>query len=304
MTVKLNATILKVTLGICTLFIFSCNSKEDKKLQTLTQGQASILVDESFEPVMQAQLEVFQNQYTAKITLVNKPESEAIKLLLSDSINIAILSRELNADETKALAHRNIVPKITPFATDAIALITDTTSKDTLVDLQEVINFIQGKPSKVKRLVFDNPGSSTVRYMKELAKVDNLPTKEVYSLKSNDEVIKYVAENPGAIGVIGVNWVLQPSTTMQQYVEKVKIMGVKNVKGQVGDNEYNKPTQSSIGGGLYPLTRQLYVLNYQGGSGLGMGFASFVAGEIGQRIILKSGLLPVRLPSRQIKIQK
>jgi phosphate transport system substrate-binding protein len=30
---------------------------------------------------------------------------------------------------------------------------------------------------------------------------------------------------------------------------------------------------------------------------LGMGFASFVAGDIGQRIILKSGLLPIRTPA-------
>jgi phosphate transport system substrate-binding protein len=34
-----------------------------------------------------------------------------------------------------------------------------------------------------------------------------------------------------------------------------------------------------------------------------MGFASFVAGDIGQRIILKSGLLPVRIPGRRINIR-
>jgi len=34
-----------------------------------------------------------------------------------------------------------------------------------------------------------------------------------------------------------------------------------------------------------------------------MGFASFVAGDIGQRIILKSGLLPVRVPGRRINIR-
>jgi hypothetical protein len=31
-----------------------------------------------------------------------------------------------------------------------------------------------------------------------------------------------------------------------------------------------------------------------------MGFASFVAGDIGQRIILKAGLLPVRMPPRKV----
>jgi phosphate transport system substrate-binding protein len=46
------------------------------------------------------------------------------------------------------------------------------------------------------------------------------------------------------------------------------------------------------------------MLNYQGKEGLGMGFASYIAGEIGQRIILKSGLLPVRIPSRIIQLRK
>jgi phosphate transport system substrate-binding protein len=46
------------------------------------------------------------------------------------------------------------------------------------------------------------------------------------------------------------------------------------------------------------------MLNYQGKAGLGMGFASFIAGEIGQRIILKSGLVPVKIPSRNIIVRK
>jgi phosphate transport system substrate-binding protein len=34
-----------------------------------------------------------------------------------------------------------------------------------------------------------------------------------------------------------------------------------------------------------------------------MGFASFLGGERGQRIILKSGLVPERVPSRKIMIR-
>jgi phosphate transport system substrate-binding protein len=31
-----------------------------------------------------------------------------------------------------------------------------------------------------------------------------------------------------------------------------------------------------------------------------MGFGSFITGERGQRIVLKSGLVPIRFPSRKI----
>jgi len=39
-------------------------------------------------------------------------------------------------------------------------------------------------------------------------------------------------------------------------------------------------------------------------SGLGSGFISFVAGEKGQRIILKSGLVPATMPIRLVKVKK
>jgi phosphate transport system substrate-binding protein len=60
----------------------------------------------------------------------------------------------------------------------------------------------------------------------------------------------------------------------------------------------------NIAEGTYPLARDLYIINCQGYSGLGMVGFSFVAGDIGQRIILKSGLLPVRMPGRNIIIKK
>ena len=101
------------------------------------------------------------------------------------------------------------------------------------------------------------------------------------------------------IGVVGVNWLSQPMPEMQEYVDKVNVLSVKSLSG----GNYYSPSQNNIAEGKYPLARDLYIINGQGYSGLGMGFASFVAGDIGQRIILKSGLLPVRVPGRRINIR-
>ncbi|MBP6757998.1 MAG: substrate-binding domain-containing protein, partial [Flavobacterium sp.] len=173
-------------------------------------------------------------------------------------------------------------------------------NNDTLIDLKQVIGFMQGKTSsKIKGLVFDNPNSSTVRYMNTLAGIKSIPETGVYSFKTNDEVIKFVAQNDGMIGVLGLNWLTQPLPEMQQYVDQVNVLNVKGISGQ----NYYAPTQNNIAEGKYPLARDLYIVNGQGYSGLGMGFASFVAGDIGQRIILKSGLMPVRVPGRKIIIR-
>ena len=208
--------------------------------------------------------------------------------------------RNLTKEELKVFQSKKINPKITPFATDAVALIRSKTSNDTLVALQEVIDFINGKTvSSIKGLVFDNANSSTVRYFSDLVGIPVNNQKNVFSLKTNQEVIKYVAEHDGMIGVVGINWIFQPPLDLQESVDKVNVLGVKDTKATT----FEFPTQDNLAQGKYPLARHLYFVNCQGYSGLGMGFASFLGGERGQRIILKSGLVPERVPSRKIMIR-
>ena len=284
------------------VFVYSCNqSTGSKKEETILKGSTSIFVDETLTPIMEDQVAVFENNYEAKIKLISKSESETVNSLFNEKGAIAVLSRNLTEEELKVFQQRKIRPKITPFATDAVAFISNKSNKDTLIALADVISFMQGKEiASIKGLVFDNPNSSTVRYMNSLANLKAIPEKGVFSFKTNDEVIKHVSENYGMIGVVGVNWLSQPRPAMQKYVAKVNTLSVKALAG----TEYVLPSQNNIAERKYPLARDLYIINGQGYSGLGMGFASFVGGDVGQRIILKSGLLPVRIPTRKFTITK
>jgi phosphate transport system substrate-binding protein len=283
--------------------LFSCQNNTGSVQQSYTSGFEQILVDESFAPIIEDQEYLFENTYSdAKLDLIMKSENELLDLFLSDSIQVAVLSRLLTPQETKHFESKKITIRINRFAIDGIALITKNPSKDSTVLVSDIINVLKGSGSTIQSLVFDNANSSTVRYFKELAGVNELPTKGVYALKSNPEVIRYVHENPGTIGVIGVNWMVQPPTELEKIVGDLKILGVKNLEGQAGSDAFYKPTQNDIALGLYPLTRSLYIINCEGGAGLGTGFASFIAGERGQRIVLKSGLLPDSIPSREINI--
>lgn len=282
------------------ILIVACNQVTNKtEDETILKGSTTIYVDETLAPIIQDQVDVFENEYEAKVKIVAKSESETVNSLFNEKAAIAILSRSLTSEELKNFKQKKINPKITIFATDAIAFITNKSNKDTLVALKDVVSFMQGKPvASIKGLVFDNLNSSTVRYMNSLAGINTIPEKGVFSFKSNDEVIKYVSENVGMIGVIGFNWLSQPLPAMQKYVDNVTTLSVKGLKA---DNYY-VPSQNNIAEGKYALARDLYIINCQGFSGLGMGFASFVAGDVGQRIILKSGLLPVRIPTRKFTI--
>lgn len=283
---------------------FACNQKGNGAIEeTILKGSVTVMVDESILPVIEDQVQVFESKYDAKITLIPKSETEIVQQMATGKVDLAILTRELTKSEASFFEKKQINARVTPLATDAIALISHKNNRDTLVDVQNVIKFVREEGNtSFKGLVFDNANSSTVRYIKELTNVSNLPKDKVFSFKTNNEVIKFVSENPGMIGVVGVNWLYEPTGNMVETVKKVKVLAVK--EDSMSKSSYEKPDQDHMASGLYPLTRTIKMLNYQGKSGLGMGFASFVAGEVGQRIILKSGLVPVRVPSRIITIRK
>lgn len=284
------------------LFVF-CTKKGESKIEndTVLEGKTTILVDETLKPIIEDQVQVFESIYNAKITINAKSEAELIQSLVKGDSRIAIVSRTLNNNELKIFENKKITPKIKPFAKDAIALISNKNNNDTLIALQNIIDFVQNKnQSKIKGLVFDNPNSSTARYICEIAGLQKLPENGIFSFKTNDEVIKYVSQNNGFIGVVGVNCIFQPMPDIQQYVEAINVLEVKGINS----TNYYSPTQNNIAEGVYPLARDLYIINCQGYSGLGMGFGSFITGETGQRIVLKSGLVPVTFPSRKLQIRK
>jgi phosphate transport system substrate-binding protein len=301
---------LVVVTALASGMFVSC--KNDTKTTTndgidenMTYGNLTLYTDATVQPIVEDVVAVFGSIYNkAHITQVNKSESEIVNAMIRDSAHVAVLTRLLTDEEQSNFTKTGIKPKITHFATDALALVTNKTATDSVINLEEVYKVLQGNPTgKIKQLVFDSAGSSTIQMLMKEAGVSKIPSKNVYSLKSTQDVIKFVHDNAGSIGVVGVNWLVQAPPQLEKYVENIKVLGVDNVKIDKGAKKYYKPSQSNIGAGLYPLTRKLYLLNYQGKLGLGMGFANYVTAPDGQRIILKSGLLPVEIPPRELEVR-
>ncbi len=278
------------------LLVLACRERSEKAAdETILTGSTTIVLDEAFLPIVEDVATVFESDYNAKITLKPTSEAESVNMLINQSVSIAILSRQLDSAEINLFKSKKIIPRQTKFGSDAIALIRSRESNDSLLDPETLRQFIRGNDVKgIDGLVFDNVNSGAARQLMEFADVASLPQK-AYSFKTNLEVIRYVAHNRGMVGVVGLNWLSQPSPEVARDMKNIEVLKIKNIKG-----DYVRPSQNALAEGNYPLARDLFLVNCQGFQGLGMGFASFIAGERGQRIILKSGLLPVRIPGRKI----
>lgn len=301
---KINFKAIVLSLAIFAA-LQSCkqNTSTKEPLDGFMSGTAKFVGDESFSPIIDEELYVFKALFPkANPVVVYKPEANVINDLLNDKVRVVILSRNLDTSEIAVLKKRSLVPDVNKFAVDAIALIVDQASADTGITINEIKSMLNGKSKTDRNIVFDNPNSSLVRYLKDLSGNKELKQKNIYALSSNKEVIKYVSTHPNSIGITGFNWLNDPDKDYAEAVDKVKILGVKDESSKIAPGEYFKPSQTTLVQHTYPLSRSLYIIDCSGRKGLGSGFASFLASENGQRIILKSGLLPDSIPQREISI--
>ena len=122
-------------------------------------------------------------------------------------------------------------------------------------------------------------------------------------MKTNEEVINHVTKTPAALGVIGANWVGNKSdTTRLSFNESVRVMAVSNSGHATVANSY-KPYQAYLALREYPLTHVVYILVNDPRMGLPTGLMTFLTGDRGQRIILKSGIVPATQPVRLVNVK-
>lgn len=305
-------------IGLCALGILvSCNHKpKDGRTDTYTSGVIEITADESFQPIVQEEVDVFEGVFPlAGIVPRYTTEVDAVNLLLKDSVRLAITTRTLTAEEMNSFHSRKFYPQEIKLATDGLALIVNRQNPDTLISVRDIRRILTGEvkswkevypDSRLKeiRVVFDNPNSSTVRFATDsICGRQLLSTTVVKALRTNQQVIDYVAQTPDAMGVIGVNWLGNRSdTTNLSFRDEIRVMAVSAEEVATSENSF-KPYQAYLYYGNYPLARSIYILLNDPRNSLPWGFASFLTSDRGQRIILKSGLVPATQPVRIVDVK-
>jgi phosphate transport system substrate-binding protein len=285
------------------LFFISCNEKSGEKKNKkddILSGEITVLVDETLMPIVEEQKEVFESSYyNAKIKLVAKPEIQSINELIKGEAAMIILSRELNEEEKKSFDQRSITPRVYQFAYDAVALVANV-NRDSTIKTETILDLMRGKSVDGTKLIIDNPNSSLVRYFREVGKIDKIANNFIEVKGEANSILNEVADGSSNIGLISYNQYL---SLERHFTKKDKIRILSVLNDTLQSPTYVKPTQASLSTGEYPLRREVNVLNYQPNLGLGMGFSAFLTGDRGQRIVLKSGLLPAKMPGREIIIR-
>jgi phosphate transport system substrate-binding protein len=307
---------LFLLLSVLLLTISGCTTKRTsvRNIPTDTdkKGSIKISVDESFKPVIDEQVKVFENTYPeAHITVEYKPEADCFRDLDSAGTRMIIVTREPDSAE-KAYYYDKLTYNLVygMVARDAIAVVVNRSNADSIFSREDLRSILDGTSEKNFQVVFDGlKATSTVRYaIDSILNGKKFDTGRVRAVDNSQDVLNYVAANVNAIGFVGVSWIGNPESVEQvKMLEKVNIALIKCENCLTEETNYClKPTQRYILSRQYPLTRGLYYIAKENYPGLSRGFAEFMWQEKGQLIFKRAYLAPAHLPFiiRKTKINK
>lgn len=261
------------------------------------KGVIHISCDESFKPVIDAQVEVYQASFPdTRIIVHYKPEADCLRDFLVDSIRMVIATRGFSeAERALMIDSLKIGPEKLTVAYDAIAVVVHPKARDSFFTMNDIRDLISGKFNKNLIPVFDGlKATSTVRFMIDSVLHGGNLGPNVVAAQSSEGLIDYVSKTPEAVGFIGVSWVgNKEDTTQQSFLKKVRIARIESTDSA---NAFVQPVQYLIYTKSYPMVRDLVYVLKEHHAGLGKGFANFLKSERGQLIFRRAYLYPALRP--------
>lgn len=291
----------------------SLNMKDTKHT-----GDITFYADESYAPILEEELEVYKLiNSSANITPKYTTETEAIDSLLKQHIHLAVVARRFTQNEKDYIKAKGWSFSEVPLGYDGLSFIINNENTDSCLSVNQVKDILLGKlnqwkdinpSSKMKEIMvcFDNEGSSATRYASDsILGGKQINSPNIYGVKKSAEVLTFVENHKNAIGIIGSNWLNDKrDTTNITFKRNIRVVSISKDEKATPQNSY-QPFQYYLLTGDYPFARTVYALMIDPSRGLSWSFGNWMQGPKGQRIILKSNLLPYRgdLTIRRVNVE-
>lgn len=295
---------MKWTSGTLLLALAGCTSSppDPRTDDRPTFGEIELLADADFRDLVEDERKVFEAVYTdARLNIRYLPERELATVMLNDSVRMVFASFAPGDEQLAFLRPRRLVPHVEDVATDGIAVLVAPDHPIDSLSVEGLRSILEGRATGILaglRALFDGPGSGAARTLVDsLLDGDATRLRNGVAAKGPDDLVRTIADDPGTIGILSFARFSDADDPAHRSLRaRVKVVAVSDTGRAV------LPSQSTLADRQYPLRRKVRMIMTEGKSGLGTGFASFVAGPKGQRIVLKQGLAPERVPVREINI--
>ena len=244
----------------------------------------------------QAWAEAFMKTNTkVSVAVTGGGSGTGIAALLSNTCDIAELSRELKSEEIAMAREKGFEPKQITVALDGLAVVVHPANPLSRLTLDQLAAIFSGSVSNWKEVggsdlpivvLSREVNSGTHVYFKEHVLRRNRKDSQVefaanaLMLSSSQAIADEVAQNSGAIGYYGMGYISV----------KEKALAV----AMDANSPYIQPSIENVINKAYPISRPLLMVTRGQPLGLVARFINFVLSAEGQRIVVKIDFVPVK----------
>ena len=302
-------------------FFSSCGEKKakDGRTDTPTSGTIEFYADESLSPIIDEERTQFEFEFPkAKLKPIYSDEVTGLQKIKDFKTTLLFTTRHLKDSEIAYLKSKsNVIPSVFPIGYDGLAFIVNKNNQDTCITVNDIKRVLTGKATKWRDIVpgskrgdieviFDNTRSATTIWVVDSVLHGEKMGAKIMAAKTSKQVIDFVDETPGAIGVIGSNWLNdRRDSTNTTFKKNIHVMRV-SIKDKATPSNSWQPYQAYLLDGRYPFVRTLYAIVVDPHKALPWSFANYITNPRGQLIVFKSGLLPYRgdITYKKVNIKK
>ncbi|MCS6991708.1 MAG: substrate-binding domain-containing protein [Chitinophagales bacterium] len=281
----------------------SCTSGKKKQEPSLIAGKLTVACDATLRPLMDDLIQIYEARYPeADITAIYADEEQVSRLLLADSAQLALLSRQLTDAETLPVREKGEVVRQLLFAGDGIAFIVNRKRTDTVYTVEQLYQLLEGKApgGQTGPIIVPGMRSALYRSLQQLLPQGRTLSPRVFAVADEEAVVSYIEQNVEAVGVISSSWISKRGDTISEAIlQRVRVLAVQDTSGRIC-----LPARPHLLSRCYPFLREIYLIIREKGVSVGMGFGTFLMAQDGQLAVHRFGLLAVKQPVRVIEVKK
>ena len=293
--------------ALCAVIIAAgCGGKEPGSTQ-LTKGTIRLGCDEAVLPLVRREVEEFTRLYAEAVIRVDSGEARSlVSDFVIDSLRVFVCARALNKEERDALAAAKVEFREYAFARTAVAVIEHPGVAVTRFRVGELDTIFSGSatrwPAKKQTMIELAVGglNSSVNEVFRRAILGNGGyDRAARAFGSSPELLAYVERTPGAIGIVGLDW-------MKGHEGNVNVAALASAAmrpdSTFAPQEYYTPAPAYVYLGYYPVYTPVFIYTRAIDRDLADGFIAFLTSVAGQKVVQSSGLVPVTMPVRLVHL--
>lgn len=257
-------------------------------------GYIQIKGSDTMVNLMQALAEEFMKKYPYVFVAVTGGGSGiGIASLINGTCDIASASRKMKSKEIKLAHERGIDPYEFVIGYDGIAVIVhpdNPVEKLSIPELRDIFSgkvlnwkYFGGRDEEIVILSREVSSGTHIYFKEHVLRMGRKDDKTEFSpsallLSSSQAIVEEVAQNPSAIGYLGMGY-LNP---------RVKDLAIAKEKG----GPYYLPSEENVLAGKYPISRPLFLYTNGEPKGIVKLFLDFVYSPEGAEQFRKIGFIP------------